>query len=411
MRSFIADEPFEPVERLQPGPAAGPIPERLQRFWPKGGRLTPAASRVMMGAGSVALILFTWQSFRVDGLFGAMAIGLFALVWSAAFIVTEVRTHRDGRIAALMHERSSPVPSDETKQPTPSARAPAEHAPPVRLDVYLQEELTALLKLYLTPVGADLNIIGLPPRRILYLYNFFSAETLVQKVKGNWRRFGPVYFLGSPGDFSYSHTFDWRIGDSVAASILATPEVFDTRLASVTDTVLPPGDSNLTDVSYFSGGYPQHLFLCNDGSWRHGVSRLFDHAEVVLLDACGYDVKRAGLNWEIGQLIDRVATHNFVVLIDEQTDQTALCAAFRAAWLSMERGSPNNRADASPVRWVLLETRREPGQRPEQPQGLPSEADPLGLYSKFNPLLRTLIAGHYRDALIDDRIFGLLIEA
>jgi hypothetical protein len=106
MRSFIADEPFEPVERLQPGPAAGPIPERLQRFWPKGGRLTPAASRVMMGAGSVALILFTWQSFRVDGLFGAMAIGLFALVWSAAFIVTEVRTHRDGTNTAHMNYRN-----------------------------------------------------------------------------------------------------------------------------------------------------------------------------------------------------------------------------------------------------------------------------------------------------------------
>ncbi len=365
----------------------------------------------MMGAGSVVLILFAWQSFRVDGLFGAMALGLFALAWSAAFILTEVRARLDRRVAALMHESSSSAPSDETKLPAHSASAPVEHAPPLRLDVYLQDELTRLPKLYLTPVGADLNIIGLPPRRILYLYNFFSAETLVQKVKGNWRRFGPVYFLGSPGDFSYSHTFDWRIGDSVAASILATPESFDTCLARATDTVLPPGHSNLTDVIYFSGGYPQHLFLCNDGSWRHGVRRLFDHAEVVLLDASGYDAQRAGLNWEIGRLIDRVATHNVVVLIDEETNQAALYAAFRAAWLSMERGSPNNRADAGPVRWVLLESRREPGQSPGQPQGLPPEADPLGLYPKFNPLLRTVIAGHYRDALIDDRIFGLLIEA
>ena len=98
------------------------------------------------------------------------------------------------------------------------------------------------------------------------------------------------------------------------------------------------------------------------------------------------------------------------VLIDEGTDQAALCAAFRAAWLSMDNSSPNNRSDAAPVRWVVLESDNERKQSRQDVQPLPPEADPLGLYPKFNLLLRALIAGHYQDALIDDRIFGLLIK-
>jgi hypothetical protein len=364
----------------------------------------------MLSACSLALILLTWQSYGNGELIGVVATGLFALVFTAALIVTEARGYQDRKIAALMRGLSSSKPIEHTEQPTLSGSAAARLAPPMRLDVYLQSELPALARQYLTPVGADRNIIGLPPRRILYLYNFFSAETLVQRVKGNWRRFGPVYFLGSPSDFSHSHTFDWRIGSSVTPAILATPESFDARLESATETVLAPGDSNLTDVSHFSGGYPQHLFLCTDGSWRHGIGHLFNRADVVLLDASDYDPQRAGLNWEIGQLVDRVGLHNVVVLIDEGTDQAALCATFRAAWLSMDSNSPNNRANATPVRWVLLESRNERKQSGEEAQPLPPEADPLGLYPKFNLVLRALIAGHYRDALIDDRIFGLLIE-
>jgi hypothetical protein len=262
---------------------------------------------------------------------------------------------------------------------------------------------------YLTPVGADRNIIGLPPRRILYLYNFFSSESLMQKVKGNWRRFGPVYFLGSPADFSYSHSFDGHVSETVGSTILATPESFDARLDAASETVLPPGDKSLTDVSHLSGGYPQHLFLCNDGSWQHGVERLFAHADVVMLDACDYDAERAGLNWEIGYLVNGKAIRNVVVLIDKTTDQSALCKAFREAWESMDGASPNNGPDPGPVRWVLLESPSDRAPSKDQADTLPAEADPSGLYPKLNPLLRRLVVGHYQDALIEDRIFGLLI--
>jgi hypothetical protein len=379
------------------------------------------------------LVFLAYQSFQTNGAFGAFWIELAALGCVALFVYQEARACQERKIAKLMRESAAaaavpvaapsasaaPAPSAAASPTvaTPRGAAPSaapastsESAPPIRLDIYLQDELPELTPRYLTPVATDLNIIGLPPRRILYLYNFFSLDALVHKVKGNWRRFGPVYFLGSPGDFSYGHTFDPQIGTQVETSILATPDSFDARFESAIDTVLPPGHDSLKGVSHFSGGYPQHLFLCNDGSWRHAVDRLLNHIPLVILDACGYDTQRAGLNWEIGQLLDRVALRNLVVLIDVDTDQTALCAAFRAAWHSMNHTSPNNTIDPGPVRWVLLETSDERAKSAVFPV-LPTEADPHGLYPKCNPIVRRLMDTNYRDALLDDRIFGLLAEA
>jgi hypothetical protein len=73
----------------------------------------------------------------------------------------------------------------------------------------------------------------------------------------------------------------------------------------------------------------------------------------------------------------------------------------------MDDSSPNNRPSAGPVRWVMLASSDERKAQTSRP--LPPEADPLDLYKKFNPILKSIIDGHYDDALLDDRIFGLLI--
>jgi hypothetical protein len=163
----------------------------------------------------------------------------------------------------------------------------------------------------------------------------------------------------------------------------------------------------LKDVSYLSGGYSQDLFLCTDSSWRHAVDRLFGQADIVVVDACDYDAERGGLNWELGQLVNRVSTRNFVVLVDEATDQPALYAEFRSAWSRMRSGSPNDRIDVRPVRWVV----RKPDDAARSSfTAVPPEADPVGLYSKLNPVMKTLMNAHYDAALGEDRIYGLFIR-
>jgi hypothetical protein len=483
MRTFIADEPFQPVERQHPEPPGSTSltlrqqklgllligvvligigiyiailfddPEKLTHSlafcsvgalalyisripWSEAGRpkMSDAGSRLVLGGASLVLLIMAAQSVANYGLFGGVWIELAALGCTALWVYQEASAYQDRKIAKLMHESavsalaapvvpaavpigaatpSAAAPSADPIRPTPCTPDDlARRAPAIRLDIYLQDELPELPGRYLTPVASDINIIGLPPRRILYLYNFFSTDALVHKVKGNWRRFGPVYLLGSPGDFRFGHAFDRRIATQVQTAILPTPESFDARLKGATDAVLPPGDDNLKGgVSHFSGGYPHHLFLCNDGSWRHAVDKLLDHVEFVMIDACGYDAQRAGLNWEIGQLLDRKPLRNIVVLIDVDTDQTALCTAFRTAWHSMADTSPNNITDPGPVRWVLLESHEERQARSKVPFDLPPEADPHGLYPKCNPVIRRLMAGNYRSALLEDRIFGLFARA
>ena len=229
----------------------------LLRLLPKGGRLTPSGGRIMMGTVALGLILLAWQSFSNEGGFSALAIGTFALLWTAAFVMMEVRARQDRKIAAFMRKQATLAAADAAQQVTAEERDAARCAPPMRLDIYLQGELQELPHGYLTPVGADRNIIGLPPRRILYLYNFFSSETLARKVKGSWRRFGPVYYLGSPGDISFGHTFDVAIGDKVAAALLATPEAFDTRLAQARDDVLAPIATSNVCPKLISPGLPR----------------------------------------------------------------------------------------------------------------------------------------------------------
>ena len=64
-------------------------------------------------------------------------------------------------------------------------------------------------------------------------------------------------------------------------------------------------------------------------------------------------------------ILDHVPTSRFVVLLDGATDQVAIGEQSRHAWANMRADSPNNRPDASPVRFVLVEApkRREIGQQ------------------------------------------------
>jgi hypothetical protein len=387
----------------------------LSRPGHEGAKPPPWTWPLFGGGGAVLIFVVTALSLEAGNVLAAAITGLFGVIFAAVLVGGAVQAQRTRRAAAVMHESAASLAPVALSASVPAAaasvdaaRQPALHAAPIRIEVWLQRELPPLTRPYRAPVSAEANILGLPPVRILYLYNFFSSESLERKMDGDLRRFGPVYYLGSPGDFAVA---GGRIDETVKASILPTPELFDQRLAQAAETPLAPGDKDLKSSSHFSGGFPAHLFLCNDESWRHAVSALFDRADVVFVDACGYDAQRGGLNWEFGQLIDRVGADRFVVLLDTDTDQVALCAAFRSAWGAMRAGSPNDRPDAAPVRWVIHEPLDENGMSTAPVVSPPPEVDPMGLFKKANFVLQPLYAAKYGRALQDDLIFGLFLEA
>jgi hypothetical protein len=307
----------------------------------QGRRLVQRALGGLCIVGFWAAAVFGWGHTHLW--FGSLLITLFAIVLTLSAAQTWSLAYQRARVARAMARACAlAAPPDDARDPTSDA---VRVAPELKLALFEEEKLPALQIAADAAVSAAANIVGVAPPRILYLYNFFSAETAVAKRAGDWRRFGPTYLLSSPGDPAAAHTWSLNIARDVLANLVPDAASFETRFGGIDDTPLAPGDRRLRKALRVCGAYPQHTFLCADASWKHAVRRLIDHVDVVLVDASGYSAARAGLGWEIGQLVDHAPIERLVVLVDEDADQAALAGAFDAAWRGMAGASPNNRAD------------------------------------------------------------------
>ena len=393
MRSFDPDEPIEPILPQK-------LPDQKQVKTSRGSRLISAV------IGPIVLLLtlivaggMAWLCWIKDQKLAAFLVGLFDAIIVFSVTMSTLVKIQSLRIARAMRKanRKAP-PANQSDQTTPDADLPRATSR-MRHEVYLLKELPPLSFAYRPGISADRNILGLPPKRILYLYNFFSSHGIITKLEAGWRRFGPVYFLGSPGDIGMHHALQLRISKSVKPALLTSNEAIEARLAAAAETPLPPGDKGLTGCSFLSGGYPHHHFLCTDANWRHAVIRLASLADAVVIDATEYRPERRGLNWELGCVLDHVPAEKFIVLMDSETDQVALGEHFRQAWSAMRGGSPNDRPDVGPVRFVLLTPCSE-----EQPP--PKPPDPYGVLGKMNWLLQQRMEARYPDDLAEDRMYG-----
>jgi len=369
-------------------------------------RIAPMVKPLAFGGSLLLFGVIGWLEWDTGSGAGALLVWAFVAMAVALLLLIGLRSIQDRRIAAIMAQPRQAEPPQTIV--TPEVVQPADGAPPLILRIYEYGELPPLATPYQAPVTDTHNIIGQPPFPILYLYNFYSGQSLKSKIYGDWRRFGPVYYLGSPADVSLHHTFDIDIATDVEAMLLASPDAFDASFANAGTTALPPGDKSLGAFPYITGGYPQHQFLCGDGSWQHGFERLLAHARIVLLDAAQYTSERAGLGWEIGQVIDRVACDRWLVLMDEETDRVALASAIRKAWSSMAATSPNRGLPKGVINMVHMTQPRDPERSSREATKLPAELDPAGLFAKGNLLLRAYMGSAYEDLLISDAALGLL---
>ena len=312
---------------------------------------------------------------------------------------------RTRRIAREMHERSQAAHAgcpDCRDQPDPGL---PRRADPLSVEVYDVRELPPLT--YQPRVAADSNLAGQPPRPILILYNFISGTALNQEC--TWRRFGPVHLLASPQLLFQQSFWSSSYMRQVEQGLLPDCASIDRRLSAAAEAPLPPGSRGLQDYALLSGGYPQHLFLCSDNSWQHAVVRLFERAELILIDAAGYSPARAGLNWQIACAVDHAPTENMVVLIDAAADFVALAGRFRDAWANMRTDSPNNRSGAAPLRFVLVYS--DPQFHSNRDPDSPDQPDSANLVPGLNFARRGALRRTQRKMPYDDRIYGLLRPA
>jgi hypothetical protein len=77
------------------------------------------------------------------------------------------------------------------------------------------------------------------------------------------------------------------------------------------------------------------------------------------MDLCGFSSVNAGCVYEIGQVVNRIATSRFVFLIDESTDMNALHDTLHSAWARMDAASPNRRPDCAAIRLFRCEREQD----------------------------------------------------
>ena len=347
------------------------------------------------------------QDYRGGSSGSAFITGAFGLLFLGGGLMGMLQQRQTRKVAGVMAVAVTGVRASPVESPRPDSGL-QRLAPPARVEMIASRTLPPAVLPNDSPTP-DCNVAGRPPISILYLYNFYSNDSLVTRMDGSWCRYGPVFFLGSPSDLGSGHTFARDIEKLATTELITSPAAFDARFDSASRELLPAGDPGLKSYPHYTGGWPQHRFLCTDASWRHGVERLFAAAAVVIMDASDYLLERGGLNWEIEQLVNRIDASNVLVLADDTADLAALKTAFENAWTQMRSDSPNNRGDAGPIRIVVYpgESKARSAEQDELAPGPPP--DPTGRIAKLNIVMRQLLAGAYVRACEHDRAMALLL--
>jgi heme/copper-type cytochrome/quinol oxidase subunit 4 len=264
--------------------------------------------------------------------------------------------------------------------------------PPFLLDVYEQNELPDHSYTLNPNLTEEKNIFNCKPLRIFYFFNFYSSRSLINKTSGGFHRHGPVFFLGSPQDISFSKFWNmFSIKKIVSRLLLTTPEKLAEAMDQVSEKPLPPKTKGLMTENYFTGAYPSNVFYCTDAIWQQCVALLFAKTDFSIIDASDYTNERAGLQWEIGQIINHIATEDFVVLINSKSDLVALGESFKKSWEEMDGNSPNSRQHAGPVRFIFH-------QRPDHLMGEKTHSS-------------VLYEAYHHEALSNDNIIALLLQS
>lgn len=313
---------------------------------------------------------------------------LFFVILVAAFIQALIQR----RVAMMMNTKPNLMLPKKDLDKSDNIYETKVIAPPFQLDVYEQNELPDHHYILNPNLTGEKNIFNCNPLRIFYFFNFYSTASLINKTSGGFQRHGAVFFLGSPQDVSFSKFKNmFSIKKIMRKLLITSPEILDESINNISNKPLPPKTKGLLAENYFTGAYPSNIFYCTDAIWQQCVALLFNKTDFSIIDACDYTKERAGLQLEIGQIINHIATENFVVLINTKTDLAALGESFKNSWKQMDAASPNNHANASPVRFIFY-------QWPDREMGKREHTN-------------ILYENYHQQALSNDKIVALMLQS
>ncbi|HSN09685.1 MAG TPA: hypothetical protein VLS85_11645 [Hanamia sp.] len=280
--------------------------------------------------------------------------GLFTLVMVLGLIQTLIKK----RVAGIMRRKGAQARASVTiSGETIIQSEKATDIPLFQLAVYEQNELPDHGYTLNPHLSEEKNIFNMAPLPIFYFFNFYSTRSLLNKTSGGFQRHGPVFYLGSPADIGFTKLWQmFSITKIMNKLLLTSPEQLHESIDKSSVTPLPPKTKGLMAENYLNGAYPSNTFYCTDLIWQQCVSILFSKTKFAIIDACDYTAERAGLQWEIGQIINHISTSRFVVFINSKTDIAALGSSFRKCWNEMNADSPNNIENPLPLRFIFSQS-------------------------------------------------------
>ena len=167
---------------------------------------------------------------------------------------------------------------------------------------------------------------GSRPKRLLLLRVFNHGALrarLLDLLDDSWRRVGTV---------------DVVVGVDLAARTLSAAALENFLLGRVDRQFLHSANAadrclaTLPRQLAADGRYPLNELHCVPGVWQRVVDSLAGEADVVLMDARGFQAANRGVAYELSLLARRVPFERVVLLSDRTTDEGALTAALERSW-------------------------------------------------------------------------------
>ena len=175
------------------------------------------------------------------------------------------------------------------------------------------------------------NALGLPPKRIMYLWLFDRHDSLCgQLVSHGWTFIGPIHLLVSPGA-------------RVESPLLRSTQAIDQAIGKFESAPGKYRCPKLLDYEHRPTyqGYPINCLWCSNNTWVHGFEVTAKNSDYFVADLSA-DEQPDGLITEIGYLFHRVPLKKVIFLLDTRTADTSLVNDFlQQAWNAMSSDAVN----------------------------------------------------------------------
>jgi hypothetical protein len=158
------------------------------------------------------------------------------------------------------------------------------------------------------------------------------SERLFDVLGSYWRQVGSIQLIAGPDLATKTvepHEFLDFLTGKLARRFIDGPDTLNRRLSEM--DVAPDRD----------GRYRVNDFFCHDDTWRTVFSRLATESDTVLMDLRSFSPQRAGITFELEEVLNLVPLERAVFVIDDTTSQELLRQTITQSWGRLRPASPN----------------------------------------------------------------------